>query len=716
VSEEQGEGLENDGQTLEERGQAVGEQWVNELETLDDPTISNRIQVEILDLRRQLNEANYRYHILDNPQISDAHFDKQFDRLLTLEANHPNYFDPNSPTQRVGALPSPAFSPFVHQSPMLSLANAFSADDLREFDQRVAKLAGAPQEYTLELKIDGLAIALHYDAGKFTRGGTRGDGNTGEDVSTNLRTIRQIPLSLRVGAPQRLEVRGEAYLAKSVFDALNAKREAEGKALFANPRNAAAGAIRQLDSRLTDERRLQFFAYSIASFEDVAAERPLTQSAVLKLLASYGFPVNKEIRHAPTIDEAIAFCAHWEEHRDNLDYEIDGVVIKVDSLAVQEQLGSVGRDPRWAIAYKFRPREARTKLMAIEINVGRTGTLNPYAILEPVTIGGVTVRNATLHNEADIHRKDVRVGDTVVVRRAGDVIPEIVGPVLEFRTDDLPVFIMPTHCPVCGSSADRPEGEAMSRCTNIACPAQRKERIRHFASRGAMDIEGLGDVLADTLVDIGFVHDVADIYALDAERLRTLPRTGEKTVQNLLKAIEDSKTRGLGRLLFGLGIRFVGAQNAQILAGTFGHLDELAQATEARLLECDGIGPNIAKSIVLFFSQESNLAIVRRLIDCGVDVTAPLLPRERVGPLAGKSFVLTGTLPTLSREEASERIVAAGGTVKSAVSAKIHYLLAGEEAGSKLTKAQTLGIEIINEEQLHALIATDDTNDDVVAL
>ena len=666
--------------------------------------VHSSVGAQVGDLRAAVNEANYRYHVLDAPAISDAEYDALLAELRRLEEAHPELVTPDSPTQRVGAAALEKFKPFTHERPMLSLANAFSHDDLREFAVRVEKLAGEPVSFVVELKIDGLAIALHYERGAFVQGGTRGNGNVGEDVSENLRTVQQIPLVLRAPFPQGIEVRGEVYLRRSVLAALNARREQAGQALFANPRNAAAGGIRQLDSRISAERKLSFFAYTIGALNDAQFEMPQTQGAALELLRKLGFPVNTHIEQCASIEEVIALCERFETQRDDLDYEIDGMVVKVDSLAAQERLGSVGKDPRWAIAYKFKPREAQTRLLDIGINVGRTGTLNPYAVLEPVNIGGVNVRMATLHNEADIHRKDVRVGDTVIVRRAGDVIPEVVGPVLALRPLETSVFLMPSHCPVCGASADRPEGEAMSRCTNVTCAAQRRERLRHFASRGAMDIEGLGDVLAETLVDANIIETVVDLYELNVEKLQQLPRMGEKTITNLLAAIERSKVRGLARLLFGLGIRFVGAQNAQILAGDFGSMDAIMAATEQQLLESDGIGSEIARSVVLFFEQEVNRAVVTRLIEHGVDATAPLREREPKGVFAGKRFVLTGTLPTLSREEATERICRAGGAVKASVSKKTDYVLAGEDAGTKLEKAESLGIAVIDEAEFLRLV------------
>ena len=505
------------------------------------------------ELRAKIEDANHRYYILDDPAITDAEFDALLRELLDLEEAHPQLRTPESPTQRVGATPSERFAPFEHSAPMLSLANAFDAEELRAFDERVRKLApstGSGQaqiRYVCELKIDGLAIALDYRNGLLVRGGTRGDGRVGEEITPNLKTIPTIPLRLR-HSEVFLEVRGEVYLRKSDFEKLNARREREGLPVFANPRNAASGGVRQLDPKLTAQRRLSFFAYAIAQGPALK-----TQSKALEYLRAAGFAVNDHIEPAADIETVIDYCRRWEDARDTLDYEIDGVVVKVDDLAVQERLGAVSREPRWAVAYKFKPREARTRLLDITITVGRTGTLNPNAVLEPVQIGGVTVKSATLHNAEYIASNDIRIGDTVLVTRAGDVIPRVVGPVLSERTGKERRFKMPDVCPVCGSAVDHPPGEAMARCTNASCPAQVFERVRHFASRGAMDIEGLGDVLADALTGLGLVHDIADIYALDAEKLGSVPRMGDKSVAKLLEAIEGSKTRGLARVLTGLG-------------------------------------------------------------------------------------------------------------------------------------------------------------------
>ena len=659
----------------------------------------------IADLRAQLEDASYRYHVLDEPQITDAEYDALLHELGQLEERHPELRTPDSPTQRVGAPASERFSPFQHHRPMLSLSNAFDTAALRAFDERVRKLAGRPVSYVTELKIDGLATALRYDGGSLARGGTRGDGRVGEDVTPNLRTIESIPLRLRAAhPPESVEARGEVYLKKSAFERLNAERLSRDLAPFANPRNAASGGVRQLDPRLTAERSLSFFAYSIG---ELRPERAITtQWEALAFLRELGFPVNPNVARCASIEDVLEYCERWEGKRDELDYEIDGVVIKVDDLAVQEQLGSVAKDPRWATAYKFKAREARTKLLDIVITVGRTGTLNPSAVLAPVQIGGVTVRNATLHNAEYISSNDIRPGDTVLVVRAGDVIPRVVGPVLAERKGRLQPFVMPDRCPVCGSAVDHPEGEAMSRCTNAACPAQVFERVRHFASRGAMDIEGVGDVMAAQLTESGIVRDISDIYALDARKLEQIPRTGEKTIANVLRNIQASKQRGLARVLTGLGIRFVGTQTATVLAEDFGSVDALERASEDDLQRSEGIGSEVAASVRLFFDQPANRAIVERLRAAGVVMTAERQIRASGGPLAGKSFVLTGTLPGMTRDEASAAIAAAGGKVVGSVSKKTDYVVAGDDPGSKLAKAHGLGIPVLDEDALRKLTAT----------
>ncbi|MGP6192334.1 MAG: NAD-dependent DNA ligase LigA [Vulcanimicrobiaceae bacterium] len=661
------------------------------------------LQKRAAELRAQLEEANYNYHVLDAPAISDEQYDALLEELVKLEETHPELVTPDSPTQHVGGVSLSEFPPYRHTVPMLSLANAFDEAELRAFDARVRRLAGSSPAYVCELKIDGLAISLHYEAGKLTAAGTRGDGNVGEEVTPNVRTVREIPRALKDGFPARLDARGEVYLRKSDFEALNRTRAAAGKPLFANPRNTAAGGLRQKDARLTAERKLSFFAYAIGAFE--GHERPRTQYDLLEYLSRIGLAVNLAgAERCATIDEVIAFCARWESERETLDYEIDGIVIKVDDLELQSRLGYAGKDPRWATAFKFRAREARTKLLDIGVNVSRTGKLNPYAILEPVLIGGVTVQNATLHNEADIVRKDIRIGDTVIVHRAGDVIPYVVGPVLELRPPSARVYKLPERCPVCNSKVERPEGDAFSYCTNISCPAQLRERVRHYCSRGAMDIEGIGDVLASALVESKLVTHVADLYDLTAEKLGSLPRMGDKSIANILDAIEGSKMRGLARLLAALNIRYVGGQNAALLASEFGSSDALEAATKDDLVRVEGIGEQIAESVAFFFAQPQNRAALERLRAHGVGMTAPKRERAPAGALAGKTLVLTGTLPSLTRDEASALIEEAGGKVSSSVSKKTDYVVAGEAAGSKLTKAESLGVAILDEAELRKLL------------
>ncbi|MBV9647411.1 MAG: NAD-dependent DNA ligase LigA, partial [Candidatus Eremiobacteraeota bacterium] len=545
-------------------------------------------ELRAVELRAQITEANHRYHDLDAPTISDADYDALLRELVEIEREHPELITPDSPTQRVGGAPSTEFAPYPHAVPMLSLANAFDDDGLRAFHSRVSKLVGEDVAYTCELKIDGLAISIRYEGGRLVSAGTRGDGSVGEEVTGNVRTIAEIPKTLRGPFPTVLDVRGEVYMTKSAFADLNAARSAKGQPAFANPRNTAAGGLRQKDPRMTAERRLSFFAYAVGAFAGEAL--PPTQHELLALMRICGLPVNPHTERCASIDEVMTFCKAWEERREELDYEIDGVVIKVDSLAMQNRLGYVGKDPRWAIAFKFAAQRGKTKLLDIGINVSRSGKLNPYAVLEPIVLGGVTVRMATLHNEDDIHRKDIRRGDTVLVERSGDVIPYVVGPVKELRPKGARAFAMPAKCPVCGSAVERLEGDAFSYCTNVSCPAQIRERLRHFCSRGAMDIEGVGDVLAAQLVDAGFVHEVADLYDLSVARLAELPRMGEKSASNVVANIEQSKKRGLARLLSALNIRYVGGQNATLLAGAFGSIDALAAAGKDEIASVEGIG------------------------------------------------------------------------------------------------------------------------------
>jgi DNA ligase (NAD+) len=656
-------------------------------------------------LRELLDRYNYEYHVLDKPSVSDAEWDALFRELKELEERHPHLRTPDSPTQRVGAAPSAAFAKYRHAVPMLSLGNAFGAAELRAWHQRVVRLLDRkPSAYVAELKIDGLAIALRYERGLLVSGATRGDGSVGEDVTVNLRTVRSIPLCLRGRAPEVLEVRGEVYMRRSDFDKMNQKRIAAGEPAFANPRNASAGAVRQLDPRITAERPLRFFAYAIGEAKpDFPAD---TQWHLLERLAEYGLPVNREARRFEDFDELVAFCESWEHKRDSIDFGIDGVVVKIDSLEQQRELGYVGREPRWAIAFKYPPEEAQTKLLSINVNVGRTGSVNPYAVLEPVHVGGVTVSTVTLHNEDYVREKDIRAGDVVVVRRAGEVIPEIVRPVLEARKGKrLPEYHLPKRCPACGAEIHRPEGEAMAYCTNTSCPAQLREELFHFAQ--TMDIEGLGYALSDALVESGKVKDAGDLYSLGLDDLLALPRMGEKLAAKLLRNIEESKRRPFFRALVALNIRFVGWQNAQLLAAAFGSIDELMNASLEALQQTEQIGPKIAQSVRRFFAQPQNRTVVEKLRRAGVNLkeTAATKPRGD-GPLAGKTFVLTGTLPSLSREEAAALIVGAGGKVSGSVSKKTNYVVAGDSPGSKLTKAEQLGVKIIDESGLRDLTAS----------
>jgi len=656
-------------------------------------------------LRELLHRYNEEYYVRDSPTVGDAEYDALMRELRELESAHPDLQTPDSPTQRIGAAPSSTFASFHHGVPMLSLSNAFGEDELRAWHARVIRQFDRdPGAYTVELKIDGLAISLRYRDGVFESGATRGDGVTGEDVSANLRTVRSIPLRLQAPVNGVLEVRGEVYMRRSDFDRLNEQRVAEGESPFANPRNSAAGSLRQIDPAMTAKRPLRFFAYGVGANQP--SLRVASQSDLLAALDAFGFPVNKETRRFESFDDVVAFCDSWEVKRAQLDYGTDGVVVKVDSLAAQRELGSVGREPRWAVAFKYPPEEVTTTLRSIEVNVGRTGSVNPYAVLEPVQVGGVTVSMATLHNEDYIHAKDIRVGDIVTVRRAGEVIPEIVGPLVAAREGKhLPVYHLPTHCPVCGTPVVRAEGEAMAYCPNAVCPSQLVERLAHFSSRGAMDIDGLGYQSARAVIDAGFVHDVGDVYSLTSEQLLSLPRMGEKSASNLLAAIERSKTRPYARVLYALGIRFVGFQNAQLIADAAGDMDTLESMSAEQLEAVEQVGPVIAKSVVSFFAQPQNRAIVEKLRRAGVNLRGVTKPQAASGPLLGKSFVLTGTLPSLTREEATAMIVGAGGKVSGSVSKKTDYVVAGDAAGSKLTKAEALGVKVIDEAGLRDLLA-----------
>ena len=669
----------------------------------------------LAELRELLRHHEYRYYVLDSPEISDADYDALYQELQQLEAAHPGMITSDSPTQRVGGEPLAGFTQVRHGEAMLSLANAKNEDELRAWHARVAKLAadagtaGEELRFVLEPKIDGLAISVRYENGVMAVGATRGNGEIGEDVTTNLRTIRTVPLAMSPKAapfPPAMEVRGEIYLPLKAFAELNEQRVAAGEPTFANPRNAAAGSLRQLDPRVTTSRPLAAWFYAVGLLEGTEFA---THHEALDWLRVAGFRVNPDTRLAESLDEIIAGCRAWQDRREDLDYDIDGVVIKLDDRGLQAALGAVGRDPRWAVAYKFAPTTAQTRLRRIHINVGRTGVLNPWAELDPVEVGGVTVERATLHNEEDIQRKDLREGDMVIIQRAGDVIPQVVAPLTDLRTGDEKPFHMPEDCPSCGTPVVRTPGEVAVRCPNPDCPAKRAEAVKHFVSRGAMDIDGVGDKLAERLLELGLIRDVAGLYDLKAEDLASLERLGEKSAENITRALETSKTRPFARVLWALGIQHVGGENADLLARRFGSMAALRDASAEEMSETPGIGPVIAESVWGFFRDPRNADLVDRLAAAGVTMELPEAERgegagEPAGPLAGKSLVVTGTLPSLSRRQATDLIVAAGGKVSGAVSAKTDYVVVGEEAGSKLDKARQLGVPVLEEAGLLALL------------
>ncbi|MEW6464949.1 MAG: NAD-dependent DNA ligase LigA [Pseudomonadota bacterium] len=664
------------------------------------------------ELREQLHFHAWRYYTLDDPLIPDAEYDRLFRELQALEAEHPALRTPDSPTQRVGAAPLDGFAPVRHAVPMLSIRTETDTTPAGAvaFDARVRKELGLtdadpPVVYVGEPKFDGLAMNLRYVNRVLVQAATRGDGEVGEDVTQNIRTIGQIPLRLPDAAPALVEVRGEVYMRRDDFERLNERQRAAGDKTFVNPRNAAAGAVRQLDPAIAAQRPLSFFAYALGEIAP-GAQVAATQFELLQTLKSWNFPVSPSVRRCFGASDLVAYHAAMAAERDRLPYDIDGVVYKVDSFALQRELGFVTREPRWAVAHKYPPQEELTTVLAIDVQVGRTGKLTPVAKLAPVFVGGVTVTNATLHNEDEARRKDVRVGDTVIVRRAGDVIPEIVGVLPERRVGTPAPFTMPSHCPVCGSAVVREEGEADHRCSGgLFCPAQRKQAILHYAQRRALDIEGLGDKLVDQLVDAGLVHTVADLYRLGLTALAALERMAEKSAANVLAAIEQSKSTTLPRFIFGLGIRHVGEATAKALARHFGSLDALMQASDAQLAEVEDVGPVVARSIRTFFDQPHNREVVEQLRACGVHWTEGPPAERTPQPLSGKTFVLTGTLPTLSREEAKALLEAAGAKVSGSVSKKTDYVVAGAEAGSKLDKARELGVAVIDEAQMRALLA-----------
>ncbi len=657
------------------------------------------------ELRRLLHYHNYRYYVLDAPEIPDEEYDRLFRELQALERQYPELVTPDSPTQRVGAPPLDAFVPAPHAVPMLSLENAMDEAELREFDARVRRFLGTedPLVYACEPKFDGLAVELTYEDGVLVRGATRGDGFVGEDVTANLRTVRTVPLRLLGdGVPRLVDVRGEVVMPVEAFRRLNREQEEAGLAPFANPRNAAAGSVRQLDSSITARRPLEFFAYGAGRLEGVAVA---THWELMERLAGWGFRVTEHRRRARGIEEAVEFCRHTEARRDEFPYEIDGCVVKVDDFGLQERLGTKARAPRWAVAYKFRPRQAVTRLLDIVPSVGRTGAVTPVAVLEPVNVGGVTVSRATLHNPDEIARKDVRIGDWVVVQRAGDVIPEVVRPIPERRTGRERVFVMPERCPVCGAHIERPPGEVIPRCSGLSCPAQIKGRIRHFASRRAMDIDGLGTKLVDQLVDRGLVRDLSDLFRLRVEDLVPLERMGEKSARNLVEAIDRARKRDLARFVYALGIRHVGEATARALAERFGTLEALMDAPEEELLAVPDVGPEVAASIRSFFSESRNRETIRKLLESGV-TPAPVRRGPPQGPLAGKTFVFTGTLEAMTREEAKSRVEALGGKVSGSVSKKTDYVVVGADPGSKAEKARRLGVRTLTEDEFLALLGT----------
>jgi len=663
-------------------------------------------KLRVEELRSQIAYHEQRYFVLDSPEITDAEFDRLMAELRDLEAAHPELITPDSPTQRVGGAPVETFGIVEHRVPLLSLANAFDAEDLRAWHRRVSNLLERDDfRMVCEPKIDGLACALVYESGQLATAATRGDGTRGENITANVRTIRSIPHRLKAkdDAPARFEARGEIFMTKSGFEKLNFDRGEAGLALFASPRNSAAGSVRQLDPGVTASRPLDAFIYQLG-WQDGGGEFK-THWDVLKWFQKLGLKVNPNIARFGSIEEVAAFTAEWTEKRDSLDYEIDGIVVKVDDLAYQRQLGVVGREPRWAIAFKFPPTQATTKLLRIDVNVGRTGTLNPFAVLEPVRIAGATVKLATLHNEDDIRRKDIREGDTVIVQRAGDVIPQVVGPVKGKRPRKSKPFAMPAHCPVCGTEVVRVPGEAAYYCPNRQCAAQRFRLLEHFVSRGAMDIDGIGESLAHTLMERGLVRDGGDLYALRERRdeLLALERLGEKSVDNLLRAIEASKSRPLARVLVALGIRHVGGEVASVIANHFGSMDAIMDAAVDDVTAIPGIGAKIGESIVEHFAAPENREVVEKLRRAGVNLREAS-GGAREGPLSGVTFVITGRLEGLSRDAAESLVKRAGGSAGSSVTKKTDYLVVGAEAGSKLAKAEKLGTEIIDEVQFIALL------------
>jgi DNA ligase (NAD+) len=673
----------------------------------------DKVKAQIAKLRAEINHHNYLYYVQDSPEISDAEYDGLMRELKRLEEEYPQFLTPDSPTQRIGAAPLEAFGVVNHPFPLLSLGNAFSDDELMAWYHRTVRLIGnATFDFVGEHKIDGLAVALTYVDRQLVTGATRGDGYRGENITQNLRTVRSIPLSVPKDAPPRFEVRGEVFLPRSGFHKLNQERATEGLPLFANPRNAAAGSVRQLDSRITARRPLDIFIYMLGWAEGKAV--PPTHWETMAWLRSLGFKVNPNNRLLKNINEVQEYYRTWKEQREGLTYEADGIVAKINQLNLHEELGDIGHEPRWAIAYKFPAVQGTTVLKSIEISVGRTGTLNPYAVLEPVAVGGVTIKSAALHNEDDIRRKDIREGDTVIIQRAGEVIPEIIGPVLSKRTGKEKEFSLlaklPKNakgqpvCPACQQpSVIRPEAEVMYYCINAACPAQAQQRIEHFASKGAMDIRGIGENISATLYREGLVKDPADLYRLKNEQLAELEKMGEKSAANIINAINASKERPLARVIYALGIRHIGEEMAEILASNFPSIERMTRTSREELMQISAIGPKIADSITAFFHQEENRKIIRKLQEAGVKLEENVEAKNDL-PLSGKEFVLTGTLERFTRQEAESWISELGGAAKDNVTRKTDYVVVGADPGSKLARARELGIKTIDEKEFTQLL------------
>ena len=662
-----------------------------------------RSAVRVTQLRKEVEFHSYRYYVLDDPAITDSEYDLLFQELLELEKAFPELASDHSPTQRVGGQPLERFLKVTHRAPMLSLANAFDEEGLQGFYRRISSLLEVHEiEFVTELKIDGVAVALTYEDGRLVKGATRGNSQEGEDVTANLRTIRSVPLRLRGNSlPAVAEIRGEAYLPLSAFRQLNQQRRSQAKAPFSNPRNAAAGALRQLDPAVTASRPLSFFAYALGYVEGLGYT---SQEEVLKQFSLWGIPVNPYTRRQETITEVMEYCQSWEERRGTLNYEVDGVVVKVDRLDLQSRLGAVSREPRWALAYKFASQVATTTLLEIKVNVGRTGALNPYAILEPVQLGGVTIRTATLHNQEDIQRKDIRQGDRVLIKRAGDVIPQVVKSVGKGSVVRADPFFYPSDCPECNSPIVQDPDETIVYCRNRKCPAQRFELLKHFVSRPALDIRGLGHHTLLKLLDLELVSDPADLYSLTAQDLAMLPGFKEKSIDNFLASIDDSRERPFSRVLFGLGIRHVGRSVAELLANCFLNIESLMSASFEQVTAIMGIGPEIAHSVASYFDRAENLELVERLSESGLQLEMGEVARILPGPLKGKTIALTGILPSYSRSKARDLIVNHGGRVTNYVSARTNYLLVGSKPGSKLQKARELAVKILSEEDLLKLL------------